>query len=205
MKALHDYIVTTDNRYNNTVDVEGKELIVNTEITERDAEFVNRIATVIATPASKESAIQVGDDVIVHHNVFRRWYDMRRNEKNTGSFIKENQYVVSEDQVFAYKRDGEWKATLRYCFVEPIVDDSMFKDERYKHLKGVLRFTDDYLDSLGIKPGTIVGFTPDSEYEFTIDDKLLYRIYSTQLTIDYGLQERKTTDNSLKQEGTPSA
>ena len=205
MKALHDYIITTDNRYNNTVDVEGKELIVNTEITERDAEFVNRIATVIATPASKESAIQVGDDVIVHHNVFRRWYDMRRNEKNTGSFIKENQYVVSEDQVFAYKRDGEWKATLRYCFVEPIVDDSMFKDERYKHLKGVLRFTDDYLDSLGIKPGTIVGFTPDSEYEFTIDDKLLYRIYSTHLTIDYGLQERKTTDNSLKQEGTPSA
>ena len=205
MKALHDYIVTTDNRYNNAVDVEGKELIVNTEITERDAEFVNRIATVIATPASKESAIQVGDDVIIHHNVFRRWYDMRRNEKNTGSFIKENQYVVSEDQVFAYKRDGEWKATLRYCFVEPIVDDSMFKDERYKHLKGVLRFTDDYLDSLGIKPGTIVGFTPDSEYEFTIDDKLLYRIYSTHLTIDYGLQERKTTDNSLKQEGTPSA
>ena len=205
MKALHDYIITTDNRYNNTVDVEGKELIVNTEITERDAEFVNRIATVIATPASKESAIQVGDDVIVHHNVFRRWYDMRRNEKNTGSFIKENQYVVSEDQVFAYKRDGEWKATLRYCFVEPIVDDSMFKDERYKHLKGVLRFTDDYLDSLGIKPGTIVGFTPDSEYEFTIDDKLLYRIYSTHLTIDYGLQERKTTDNSLKQEGTSSA
>ena len=205
MKALHDYIITTDNRYNNTVDVEGKELIVNTEITERDAEFVNRIATVIATPASKESAIQVGDDVIIHHNVFRRWYDMRRNEKNTGSFIKENQYVVSEDQVFAYKRDGEWKATLRYCFVEPIVDDSMFKDERYKHLKGVLRFTDDYLDSLGIKPGTIVGFTPDSEYEFTIDDKLLYRIYSTHLTIDYGLQERKTTDNSLEQEGTPSA
>ena len=205
MKALHDYIVTTDNRYNNAVDVEGKELIVNTEITERDAEFVNRIATVIATPASKESAIQVGDDVIIHHNVFRRWYDMRRNEKNTGSFIKENQYVVSEDQVFAYKRDGEWKATLRYCFVEPIVDDSMFKDKRYKHLKGVLRFTDDYLDSLGIKPGTIVGFTPDSEYEFTIDDKLLYRIYSTHLTIDYGLQERKTTNNSLEQESIASA
>ena len=205
MKALHDYIITTDNRYNNTVDVEGKELIVNTEITERDAEFVNRIATVIATPSSRDTEIQEGDMVIVHHNVFRRWYDMQGREKNTGSFISEDTYKVADDQIFAYKRDGEWKATLRYCFVEPIVDESLFKDQRYEDLKGVLRFTDSYLDSLGIKPGTVVGFTPDSEYEFTIDDKLLYRIYSTQLTIDYGLQERKTTDNSLKQEGTPSA
>ena len=204
MKALHDYIITTDNRYNNTVDVEGKELIVNTEITERDAEFVNRIATVIATPSSRDTEIQEGDMVIVHHNVFRRWYDMQGREKNTGSFISEDTYKVADDQIFAYKRDGEWKATLRYCFVEPIVDESLFKDQRYEDLKGVLRFTDSYLDSLGIKPGTVVGFTPDSEYEFTIDDKLLYRIYSTQLTIDYGLQERKTTDNSLKQESIAS-
>ena len=199
MKALHDYIVTTDVRYNNTVDVEGSELIVNTEITERDAEFVNREATIIATPSSRETEIQEGDKIIVHHNVFRRWYDMKRNEKNTGAFIDDDTYVVSEDQIFAYKRSNEpWRATLKYCFVEPIVDESMFKDKRYESLKGILRITDSYLDSLGIKPGTTVGFTPDSEYEFTIDDKLLYRIYSTQLTIDYGLQERKTTDNSLK-------
>ena len=195
MRAIHNYIIETDRRYNNTVDVDGKELVVNTEITERDAEFVNRIAKVTATPSARETEVQVGDEVVVHHNVFRRWYDMRGNEKNCGSFINENQYLVADDQMFAYKRNNEWKACLRYCFVKPIVDNSEWKEGRYKYLKGELLYTDKYLDSLGIKPGTIVGFTPDSEYEFTIDDQLLYRIYSTEITIDYGLQKRKEKDN----------
>ena len=185
MRAIHDFIIETDNRYNNTVDVDGSELVVNTEITERDAQFVNRIGTVVAVPTAREVAIQVGDKVVVHHNVFRRWYDMKGKEKNCGSFINENQYIVSEDQVFAYKRGDEWKACLRYCFVKPIKDDSEWRETMYKHLQGELVFTDPYLDELGIKPGTIVGFTPDSEYEFTIDDQLLYRIYSTQITIEY--------------------
>lgn len=196
MRAIHDYIITTDNRYNNSVDVDGKELVINTEITERDAEFVNRIATVVATPSARETDIKVGDQVVVHHNVFRRWYDMRGNEKNGGSFISEDTYKVSEDQIFAYK-DEEWKACLRYCFVKPIKDDSQWRETPYQGLIGELLYTDKYLDSLGIKPGTIVGFTPDSEYEFTIDDQLLYRIYSTQITIDYGLQKRKETDYSV--------
>ena len=195
MRAIHDYIIETDNRYNNTVDVDGKELVVNTEITERDAEFVNRIAKVVATPTSRETEVQAGDEVVVHHNVFRRWYDMRGKEKNCGSFINENQFIVADDQVFAYKRNNEWKACLKYCFVKPIIDNSEWREGRYQELKGELLYTDSYLDSLGIKPGTIVGFTPDSEYEFTIDDQLLYRIYSTHITIDYGLQKRKEKDN----------
>ena len=203
MRAIHDYIIETDNRYNNTVDVDGKELVVNTEITERDAEFVNRIAKVVAVP-NRETEIQVGDEVVVHHNVFRRWYDMRGNEKNCGGFISENQYIVADDQMFAYKRDGVWKACLRYCFVKPVLDDSKWREGMYKHLVGELLYTDTYLDSLGIKPGTIVGFTPDSEYEFTIDEQLLYRIYSTQITLDYGLQKRKETDYSVISVGIKS-
>ena len=205
MRALHDFIIETDTRYNNAVDVDGKELIVNTEITERDAEFVNRIAKVVAVPSAIHTDIEVGDLVVVHHNVFRRWYDMKGKEKNCGGFISEDQYRVSEDQVFAYKRNGEWKACLRYCFVKPIVDDSQWREEMYTPLKGELVYTDKYLDELGIKPGTIVGFTPDSEYEFTIDDQLLYRIYSTQITIDYGLQKRKETDYSVISVGVIAA
>jgi hypothetical protein len=36
MQSLFDYIISTTNRYNNTINVNNKELIVNTEITERD-------------------------------------------------------------------------------------------------------------------------------------------------------------------------
>ena len=34
MQSLFEYIISTENRYNNTINVDGKELVVNTEITE---------------------------------------------------------------------------------------------------------------------------------------------------------------------------
>ena len=71
MKGVNYFIIKTDNRYNNTVDVEGKNLIINTEITEKDYEFVNRIATVVATPSRTTTSIVPGDRIIVHHNIFR--------------------------------------------------------------------------------------------------------------------------------------
>ena len=69
MRSLQNYIISTNNRYNNKVDVGDKELILNTEITERDYMFVNRIATVISTPLEVKTPIEKGDDIIVHHNV----------------------------------------------------------------------------------------------------------------------------------------
>lgn len=81
MQALFDYIISTENRYNNVVDVDDKKLVVNTEITERDYMFVNRIGKVISVPAGIKTEVSVGDEIIVHHNVFRRWYDMKGREK----------------------------------------------------------------------------------------------------------------------------
>ena len=82
--------------------------------------FVNRIATVISTPLEVKTPIEKGDDIIVHHNVFRRWFDIRGAEKNSTSFLSEDTYFVTEDQVFAYKRDEEWKGLPDFCFVKPV-------------------------------------------------------------------------------------
>jgi len=35
-----------------------------------------------------------------------------------------------------------------------------------------------------------VGFTPDSEYEFSIEDQKLYRILSNHITINYGSEKK---------------
>ena len=49
MKSVHDFVVTPKGeRYNNTKQLDGGELILNTEIFNH--EFVNREATVTATP-----------------------------------------------------------------------------------------------------------------------------------------------------------
>ena len=107
MKSLYKYIISTNDRYNNKTSVDGKELILNTEITERDYEFVNRIGTVISTPINIKTPIKKGDKVIIHHNVFRRWYDVRGNERNSGNYIDEDKYSVSPDQLFASNQNDK--------------------------------------------------------------------------------------------------
>jgi hypothetical protein len=193
MKSLYNYIISTTNRYDNKVSIDNKELILNTEVTERDYMFVNRVGTVINVPINITTPIKSGDDVIIHHNVFRRWFDIRGVERNSGSYIDEDKYIVAPDQLFAYKQNGKWHCPNMYCFVEPLENEDIWSTESEQKLLGKLTYTNDYLDSLGLSYGDTVGFTPDSEYEFNIDDKKLYRILSTDITINYGHKKEKRT------------
>ena len=193
MKSLYNYIISTTNRYDNKVSIDNKELILNTEITERDYRFVNRIGTVVNVPINISTPIKQGDDVIIHHNVFRRWFDVRGVERNSGSYIDEDKYIVSPDQLFAYKQNGKWHCPNMYCFVEPLENEDIWSTESEQKLLGKLTYTNDYLESLGLSYGDTVGFTPDSEYEFNIDDKKLYRILSTDITINYGHKKEEST------------
>jgi len=188
MKSIQNYIISTKNRYNNKINIDKKELILNTEINERDHIFVNRIATVTSIPLDIKSPIQKGDKIIVHHNVFRKWIDIRGDEQNSRNFLSENIYFVAPDQVFAYKNNNKWKATDGYCFVKPIHEDDKWALKIDENLKGELIYSDSNLDALNVSCGDIVGFTPDSEYEFTIENQKLYRILSNHITINYGSQ-----------------
>ena len=190
MQSLFDYIISTNNRYNNAVNINSKELIVNTEITERDFQFVNRIGTVLSTPKSNDSIIKKGDEVIVHHNVFRRGYDIRQKEKNSSSFLEENKYIVPQDQIFAYKRNNKWNSLPGYCFVKPVYIEDEWALYTDQSLYGELIYSNSALDSLGLSQGDVVGFTPNSEYEFNIDGQKLYRILSNHITINYGSKKK---------------
>ena len=193
MKSLYNYIISTTNRYDNKVSIDNKELILNTEITERDYKFVNRVGTVVNVPINISTPIKSGDEVIIHHNVFRRWFDAKGNERNSGSYIDEDKYIVAQDQLFAYKQNGKWHCPNMYCFVEPLENEDIWSTESEQKLLGKLTYTNDYLESLGLSYGDTVGFTPDSEYEFNIDDKKLYRILSTDITINYGHKKEERT------------
>ena len=192
MKGLFNYIISTNNRYNNAVKIDEKELIINTEITERDHIFVNRIGTVVSCPISGESLVKEGDDIIVHHNVFRKWYDIRGVEKNSTNFLTEDTYFVTPDQVFAYKRDNDWKSLTGYCFVKPVIKEDEWAVQGDENLSGELVYTNDHLSSLGVSKGDIIGFMPDSEYEFNIEGQKLYRILSNHITINYGSKAKSS-------------
>lgn len=181
MKSIYNYIISTNNRYNNITDIDGNELILNSEITERDAQFVNRIGTVLSVPFLFHTPIEEGDEVIVHHNVFRKWFNKHKEERDSSAYLRENQFSVYPDQVFGYKRDGKWYGAPGYCFVEPILNDDRWSVANKKGLTGILAFGDEESPAEGTK----IGFTPDSEYEFIIEGKLLYRVLSNQLTHEY--------------------
>ena len=85
MKALYRFLVEpVGERYNNVKKIGDKNLLLNTEISNH--QYVNRIGKVLACPINIKTEIKEGDNVIVHHNVFRRFYDIRGNEKNSAAY-----------------------------------------------------------------------------------------------------------------------
>ena len=185
MESLHDFIVKPKvGRNNNKKVIDGKTLILNTDL--QDHNFVSRIGVVIATPINDTSGIEIGDEVIVHHNVFRRYRDIRGVEKNSRSYYKEDMFFVGPDQIYAYKRILKWNACEGFNFVKPIKENKMFSINFEKPTIGVLKVKDSALKNLNI--GDLVGFRPGMEYEFIIGNEKLYRIPTNQITIKYEYQ-----------------
>jgi len=181
MKAVYNFVVTPiKNRYNNTKDINGKELIVNTEIFNH--QYVSREAIVKALPTIGETDIKVGDKVIVHHNVFRRWHNQHGVEKNSRSYIDEDHYLVQPDQIFLHKNKN-WVAQKGYCFVAPVKSTDKLSTDKEKPLMGIVKYTDGTVNK-----GDLIGFRPSSEYEFIIEGQKLYRLLSNFITIKYEYQ-----------------
>ena len=181
MKAYKDFIVSPiGQRYNNSKKVGEKELILNTEV--YNHQYVNRLARVIATPLLFSSPINVGDEVIVHHNIFRRWHDIKGREKNSRSYWKEDKYLITEDQIYLYKRKN-WIATPGFSFVKPLKAIDSFNTEEEKPLIGVIKYSDGTFNK-----NELIGFTPSSEYEFVINRERLYRVMNKFITIKYEYQ-----------------
>ena len=179
MKSVYNFVVTPKgDRYNNAKEVDGGKLILNTEMFNH--QYVNREAIVISTPMVGQTDIKPGDTVLVHHNVFRRWHDVKGREKNSRSYFDESTYFITQDQIFLYKRDDKWKAPKGYCFVIPLKATDQFNIESEKPLQGIVKYSDGT-----VKVGDLIGFRPSSEYEFVVDSERLYRVLSNFITIKY--------------------
>ena len=189
MKSIHDFVISPKgDRYNNTKKLEGGELILNTEIFNH--EFVNREATVVSAPIVGHADIQAGDTVLVHHNVFRRWHNVKGVEKNSRSYFNETTYFINPDQIFLYKRDKKWTCPKGYCFVMPLKATDKFNIESEKPLQGIVKYSDGT-----VEVGDLVGYRPSSEYEFIVDGERLFRVLSNFITIKYEHQGNEETYN----------
>jgi len=170
-------------RYKNAVDWEGDEFIINTS--EEDHRFSNRIAEVVELPVGYKGPIKVGYELLVHHNVFKFYNDIKGRRKSGRSFFKEDLYFIDTEQFFMYHDGTQWHAYDRYCFVAsiPTEDCFLYKPFSKEPLMGEMRYANDYLKKNGVGEGDKVSFTPNSEYEFEVDGEKLYRIFDHQITM----------------------
>ena len=182
MKSVYNFVVTPiGERYNNTKKVGDSELILNTEIFNH--QYVNREAVVISTPMAMQTDIKPGDTVITHHNVFRRWHNVKGIEKNSRSFFNESTYFINYNQIFLYKNKNKWIAPKGYCFIKPLKAIDEFNTEAERPLQGVVKYSDGM-----VQVGDIIGYKPKTECEFMVDGERLYRVLSNLITMKYEYQ-----------------
>ena len=187
MNSLFDFIVEPyGQRYNNTIKVGDTSLIINTKLD--NYKSVNNIGKVISVPLAYKTNVKPGDLVMIHHNVFRRFYDIRGNEKNSKSYFKDNLYFVQLDQIYLYKRSNKWKSFGDRCFIAPLKNNDEINTSLEQSLIGVLKYGNSALEALQINEGDVVGYTPFGEYDFIVDNKRLYCMKSNDIVIKYERQ-----------------
>lgn len=170
-------------RYSHTKKISNKDFIVSSS--QEDHTATNRFAEVLEIPLNYTGEIKKGDTLLVHHNVFRKYYDMKGREKSGPSFFMDDLYLIDFDQFFLYKTNEGWKAPSPYCFVSPVLNTDKYnlKNKTEQPLVGRIRYINKDMLSLGLKEGDLISFQPESEYEFTVDGEKVYRMFTKNICI----------------------
>lgn len=187
MRSLDRFIVRPLNgrRYDNIKNIGGLDII--TSVSQEDHTSTNRFAEVVSVPLNYSGNVSIGDTLLVHHNVFKIYYDMKGKEKSGRSFFKDDLFFIEDDQFFMYKHNGEWNAHSKYCFISPVKEKDYILNKNCKEepLYGVIRYINDELLSLGLSVGDEISFEPNSEYEFNIDGERMYRMFTKNIAIKW--------------------
>ena len=194
MRSLYDFIIKPlGDRYENEIKIGDKTLVLNTKI--ESFKSVNNLAVVVETPKAFKTNIQKGDVVLIHHNVFRVFYDMKGVKKNSRSYFKDDLYFCAIDQIYLYKNTEDWKSFGDRCFVMPLKNEDILTNDKEQKLIGILKYGNNSLKALNINPGDVVGFTPNSEWDFIVDDQRVFCMKSNDIVIKYEHQGNQVEYN----------
>ena len=184
MKSLFDFIIQPlGGKYDNEITIGDKKLILNNKI--ESFKSVNNLAIVIETPKAYKTPIKKGDIIVIHHNVFRTFYDMKGKKKKSRGFFHDNLYFCQIDQIYLYKKNQQWKSFGDRCFIMPLKNDNYLTADKERKLIGIVKISNSSLEAAGINTGDLVGYTPNGEWEFIIDDQRLYCMKSNDIVIKY--------------------
>ena len=117
MKSPFDFIVTPldGKRYNNIKKIGSVDFITSTS--EEDFKASNRYAEVVETPMGYSGPIKKGDVLLVHHNVFKFYNDIKGRQRSGRSYFKDDLFFVDAEQFFMYYNGLEWQSYDRFVLL----------------------------------------------------------------------------------------
>ena len=126
---------------------------------------------------------------------------MRGKEKNSSTFFKDELYFCNLDQIYMYNL----KPHLDYCFVKPILNKSNLSVDKEKEHFGILKYSNKSLEAVGLNPGDLVVFTPNSEFEFIIEGERLYCMKSNDIAVTHEYEGNEEENNPSWAKGSGRA
>lgn len=205
MKPIRYFIVKVDKAVNDTIEVAGKELYLDT----RFNEFAHRAfeGEVIGVPERYDTGVSVGDTLYFHHHVVLGGNHMVYGNQQLnptdrrGQFIygNENLYYVTWDggydpfscQAYAHKSKdtGEVRILGDWIFLEPAPQEDelqsdvleLVQNKKTYNQYGFIKYPSAKLEELGLQPGDKVFIQKNADYEMEINGERLYRVLLTHI------------------------
>ncbi|WZE63607.1 co-chaperonin GroES [Maribacter phage Panino] len=177
MRSPDSFIVTPKyKKYKSGKIIGGVEFETVTSI--ENAKDVSKEGIVVNIPLNYNGEIEIGDDVIIHHNIFRDYFNQAGKMKHSRAYLYDDLYTAVPEEIFLYKKQGQWKAFGDTCIVKPIEEnsDSILEGVSLEHT-GTIHISNIH------KTDSIIGFTPESEYELWLDDVLYYKMRDIDICI----------------------
>ena len=192
MRSVFDFIVKPiKGRYDNDIKVGDKKLTINSSI--ENFKFISRVAEVIAVPTAFKTEIKVGDIVLIHHNIFRRYYNQKGKAVDSSKLFKDNMYFCQPDQMYLCKNKDSWKSIGERCFIAPIESTDQFSLDKERKCVGILKIGNSSLEALKINEGDLVSYKDNREFEFIVDNQRMYCMESNDILLkhDYKGDEKE--------------
>ena len=171
MKSPTQFIVrpNKDRRYDNIKKIGSVDFIMSAS--EEDFKTSNREGIVVETPLRYDGPIKRGDKLLVHHNVFKFFNNIKGLRKSGKSFFSEDKFLIDDEQWYMYNNGEQWFPKDGVCFVRPVKNKFGYKED----LIGEVVYSNRY------KKGLKVLFEPECEYEFDVDGETIYRMFDKNI------------------------
>jgi hypothetical protein len=180
-RMLESFVISPLNglKYINEQIINGSCLITNTSI--EHAKDVNKLAIVKSIPLNYNGNVKVGDTIVVHHNVFRDYFDTKAHIRTSNWHIKDDLFHVEPELAYMIIRGEEKICIDDFCFIKPITYEDLVLGKKEVQHQGIVKHSNKNLTEQGIIEGDLIGFHNNCEVPFVIDGELLYRMKTERI------------------------